>query len=430
MAVNIRTLRSRPPFAELRALAPTASTDDPELRDAVAGILREVAARGDAALLEYTRRFDLLEAASVADLRVPAEALEAAAASLEPALLDSLRGAADNVRRFHERQREHGFMELSADGTLLGQRVTPLRRVGIHVPGAGTAYPSAVLMSAIPAAVAGVEEIVVVTPAPAGAVAPVVLAAAHVAGVTEVIRAGGAPAVAALAFGTESVGRVDKIVGPGDRWVAEAKRQVFGRVDVDLGAGPSAILVIADELADARHVAADLVGRAEHGPDAVAWLVTTCAAHLAEVPREIERLLEGSPRREVARAALEANGAIVQVPDLAAAAALADLRAPDHLELLVMEPLVLAGRIRNAGTIFLGSWSPEPVGAYFAGPGHVLPTGGAARFASPLGTHDFLKRTSLVGYSPERLRRDAEHVVRLAEAEGLHGRAEAVRVRL
>ncbi len=428
--MNIRTFYSRPPFAELRGLASAASTDDPELREAVAGILRDVAERGDAALLEHTRRLDRLDAASVDELRVPREELERAAASLDPALLASLRRAADNVRRFHERQREHGFVDLLPDGSLLGQRVTALRRVGIYVPGGRAAYPSTVLMNAIPAVVAGVEEIVMVSPAPDGEVAPVVLAAAHVAGVTEVIRAGGAQAVGALAFGTASVGRVDKIVGPGNKWVAEAKRQVFGRVDIDMVAGPSEILVIADELADARHVAADLIGQAEHDPDAIAWLVTTCAAHLTEVPREIERLLEANPRREVARAALEANGAIVQVPDLAAAAELADLRAPEHLELLVMEPLVLAGRIRNAGAIFLGSWSPEPVGDYFAGPNHVLPTGGTARFASPLGVYDFLKRTSLIGYSAERLRRDAADVVRLAESEGLHGHAEAVRVRL
>jgi histidinol dehydrogenase len=428
--VKIRTLSSRPPFDELRGLAAAASTDDPELRDAVAAILRDVAERGDAALLEYTRRFDRVEAGSVAELRVGAEALERAAASVDPALLESLRRAADNVRRFHERQREHGFADLLPDGTLLGQRVAPLRRVGIYVPGGRAAYPSTVLMNAIPAQVAGVEEIVMVSPSPDGEVAPVVLAAAYVAGVTEVVRVGGAQAVGALAFGTETVGRVDKIVGPGNKWVAEAKRQVFGRVDIDMVAGPSEILVIADELADARHIAADLIGQAEHDPDAISWLVTTCAAHLDEVPREIERLLEANPRRDTARAALEANGAIVQVPDLGAAAELADLRAPEHLELLVTEPLTLAGRIRNAGAIFLGSWSPEPMGDYFAGPNHVLPTGGTARFASPLGVYDFVKRTSLIGYSAERLRRDAEDVIRLAESEGLHGHAEAVRVRL
>jgi histidinol dehydrogenase len=223
---------------------------------------------------------------------------------------------------------------------------------------------------------------------------------------------------------------VDKIVGPGNKWVAEAKRQVFGLVDIDMIAGPSEILVIADETALPSHVAADLIGQAEHDPDAISWLVTTSEALAAAVPAEVERLLERNPRREVARAALQSNGAIVIVPDLAAAAAAADLRAPEHLELLVADPLALVGRIRNAGAIFLGPWSPEPIGDYFAGPNHVLPTGGTARFASPLGVYDFVKRTSLIGYSADRLRAHAADVVRLAESEGLHGHAEAVRVRM
>ncbi|HEX2202099.1 MAG TPA: histidinol dehydrogenase [Longimicrobium sp.] len=427
---NIRTLRAAPPFAELRALASAASTDDPALREAVAGIVREVAARGDAALVEYTARFDGFDAGSAAGLRIGAEELERAAASIDPALLGSLKRAAENVRRFHERQREHGFVDWLPDGSLLGQRVTPLRRVGIYVPGGRAAYPSSVLMNAIPAAVAGVDEIAMVSPTPGGETSAVVLAAAHVAGVTEVLRIGGAQAVAALAHGTESIGRVDKIVGPGNKWVAEAKRQVFGLVDIDMIAGPSEILVIADETADPVHVAADLIGQAEHDPDAIAWLVTTSEALAARVPAEVDRLLERNPRHDVAREALETSGAIVIVPDLAAAAAAADLRAPEHLELLVAEPLALAGRIRNAGAIFLGPWSPEPMGDYFAGPNHVLPTGGTARFASPLGVYDFVKRTSLIGYSPERLRAHADDVIRLAESEGLHGHAEAVRVRL
>lgn len=427
---DIRTLTVRAPYAELRGLASAAATDDPGLRDSVAAILREVAGRGDAALLEYTRRFDALDAPDVAGLRVDRDEMERAAASLDPELLATLRRAARNIRDFHERQREHGFVDLHPDGTLLGQRVLPLRRVGIYVPGGRAAYPSSVLMNAIPASVAGVDEIVMVSPAPGGEMLPVVLAAAHVAGVTEVLRVGGAQAVGALAFGTESVARVDKIVGPGNKWVAEAKRQVFGRVDIDMVAGPSEILVIADGDADPRHVAADLIGQAEHDPDAIAWLVTPSAALAAAVPAALEALLARNPRRDVARAALEANGAIVVVPDLDAAAAAADLRAPEHLELLVAEPLALAGKIRNAGAIFLGSWSPEPVGDYFAGPNHVLPTGGTARFASPLGVYDFVKRTSLIGYSRQRLLAHADDVVRLAESEGLHGHAEAVRVRL
>jgi histidinol dehydrogenase len=425
----IRTLHVQPPFDELRALAAAASTDDPELRDAVSAIVRDVAARGDEAVLEYTRRFDRLDAADASALRVGREEMEEAARAIDPELLASLRRAASNIRDFHERQREYGFLDLHPDGTVLGQRVAPLRRVGIYVPGGRAAYPSSVLMNAIPAHVAGVDEIAMVSPAPGGEMLPVVLAAAHVAGVHEVLRIGGAQAVAALAYGTQSIGRVDKIVGPGNKWVAEAKRQVFGQVDIDMVAGPSEILVIADEHADPVHVAADLIGQAEHDPDAIAWLVTPSAELAARVPAELERLLERNPRRDVAREALETNGAIIVVPDLATAAAVADLRAPEHLELLVAEPLALAGRIRNAGAIFLGAFSPEPMGDYFAGPNHVLPTGGTARFASPLGVYDFVKRTSLIGYSPERLRAHAADVVRLAEAEGLHGHAEAVRVR-
>jgi histidinol dehydrogenase len=427
--LKIRTLRVAPPFAELRQMAAAASTDDPGLREAVAGILRDVRARGDQALLEYTARFDGFQAPDAPGLRIGVDRLEEAARSIDPDLLGSLRAAAENIRRFHEKQREHGFLDIEADGSILGQRVAPLRRVGIYVPGGRAAYPSSVLMNAIPAAVAGVDEIAMASPTPGGEITPVVLAAAHVAGVTEVLRIGGAQAVGALAFGTDSIGRVDKIVGPGNKWVAEAKRQVFGVVDIDMVAGPSEILVIADETADAVHVAADLIGQAEHDPDAIAWLVTTSSQLAERVPAQLERLLERNPRREVARAALEANGAIVIVDTLDAAAAVADLRAPEHLELLVAEPMVLAGRIRNAGAIFLGAHSPEPMGDYFAGPNHVLPTGGSARFASPLGVYDFVKRTSLIGLSAARLRRDAPHVIRLAESEGLFGHAEAVRVR-
>lgn len=426
----IRTLHVQPPFDELRALAAAASTDDPALREAVAAIVHEVATRGDDALLEYTRRFDRLDVTDAAGLRVGPDELARAASAIDPGLLHSLRRAADNVRSFHEKQSEHGFLDLHPDGSVLGQRVAPLRRVGIYVPGGRAAYPSSVLMNAIPAKVAGVDEIAMVSPAPGGEMLPVVLAAAHVAGVTEVLRIGGAQAVAALAYGTQTIGRVDKIVGPGNKWQAEAKRQVFGRVDIDMIAGPSEIMVIADETADPVHVAADLIGQAEHDPDAIAWLVTTSAALAERVPAELDRLLERNPRRDVAREALETNGALIVVPDLAAAAAVADLRAPEHLELLVAEPMALAGRIRNAGAIFLGAYSPEPMGDYFAGPNHVLPTGGTARFASPLGVYDFVKRTSLIGYSRERLLSHAEDVIRLAEAEGLYGHAEAVRVRM
>jgi histidinol dehydrogenase len=406
-----------------------ASTGDPRLREDVAAILAAVAERGDDALLEYTARFDRLPAASVAELRLGEAELAAAAAEVDGELLRTLRRAAAQIRRFHERQTERGFLDLLPDGSVLGQRVTPLRRVGVYVPGGRAAYPSSVLMNVIPATVAGVDEIVMVSPAPDGVMDPLVLAAAREAGVGEVLKIGGAQAVAALAYGTASIPRVDKIVGPGNRWVAEAKRQVFGWVDIDMVAGPSEILVIADASAEPRHVAADLIGQAEHDPDAIAWLVTDSPALAGAIPGELEALLARNPRAEIAREALERNGLLLVVPDLEAAAEAADLRAPEHLELLVREPLALAGRIRNAGAIFLGTHSPEPLGDYYAGPNHVLPTGGTARWASPLGVYDFLKRTSLIGYSPARFAAHAEDVVRLAEAEGLHGHAEAIRVR-
>ncbi len=285
-------------------------------------------------------------------------------------------------------------------------------------------------MNAVPARVAGVGRVVMVTPAPGGRVEPAVLAAAHIAGVDDVFRIGGAQAVAALAYGTATIPRVDKIVGPGNRWVAEAKRQVFGRVDIDMVAGPSEIVVLADSSADPLHVAADLIGQAEHDPDAIAWLVTDSAALADAVPAHLERLLAKNPREEIARQALGTNGLILLVPDMEAAVEAVNLRAPEHLELLVRDPMARVSAIRNAGAIFIGEHSPESMGDYFAGPNHVLPTGGTARWASPLGVYDFVKRTSLIGYSRARFRDDAEHVIRFAEAEGLYGHAEAVRVRL
>jgi len=427
--IRIRTVRTAPPFAEVADQARAASTDDPELRSAVADILRRVLEEGDAGLVDLATRFDGFSG-DADGLRIPAERLSAALDAIDADLRAALEKAATNIRGFHERQLERGFLDMHPDGTVLGQRVTPLRRVGVYVPGGRAAYPSTVLMNVIPARVAGVGEIAMVTPTPEGDAPDVVLAAAAIAGVDEIYRVGGAHAVGALAFGTKTIARVDKIVGPGNRWVAEAKRQVYGQVDIDMVAGPSEILVIADHTADARRVAADLIGQAEHDPDAISWLVTTSAALADRVPEAVEALLAENPRREIARDALEANGLIAIVDDLEAAASLADLRAPEHLELLVERPMELAGAIRNVGAIFLGDSSPEPVGDYFAGPNHVLPTGGTARWASPLGTYDFLKRTSLIAYSAARLAADGPDIVRLAEAEGLHGHAEAVRVRL
>jgi len=425
----IRTIRATAPWDEVRTILRGQTAEDPETREIVTAIIRDVVARGDAAVLEYTRRFDRIAAGAMSKLRVGPEGMEQAASELDPHLLAALRGAAANIRAFHERQIDRGFLDLHPDGSVLGQRVTPLQRVGVYVPGGLAAYPSSVLMNVIPARVAGVEIVVMTCPAPDGKVEPAVLAAGWIAGVDEIWLVGGAQAVAALAHGTESIGAVDKIVGPGNRWVAEAKRQVFGRVDIDMVAGPSEILVVADSSAEPVQVAADLIGQAEHDPDAIAWLVTDHEPLARAVPGEVTRLLERNPRSEIASAALEANGLIVIVDDLGGAAEVANLRAPEHLELLVREPLQLAGAIRNAGAIFLGAHTPESVGDYYAGPNHVLPTGGTARWASPLGTYEFVKRTSLLGYSYERLARHADDVIRLAEAEGLAGHAEAVRVR-
>lgn len=428
--MKIRTIRSEAPFDDVRGLLRAEATEDPGFREDVAAIIRQVVERGDEAVLDYTARYDDLQASSVAELRVSEEEIERAVHAIDRELLESLRRAADNIRAFHEKQLERGFLDLLPDGSILGQRVLPLATVGVYAPGGQAAYPSSVLMNVVPARVAGVSRVVMVSPTPGGRVEPAVLAAASVAGVDDFFRVGGAQAVAALAYGTETIPSVDKIVGPGSRWVAEAKRQVFGRVDIDMVAGPSEILVVADGTADPLHVAADLIGQAEHDADAIAWLVTDTPELAEAVPAAIEELLGRNPRREIASESLASNGLIVIVEDLDAAAAVADLRAPEHLELLVAEPLELAGRIRNAGAIFLGGYTPEPLGDYFAGPNHVLPTGGTARWASPLGVYDFLKRTSLIGYSRERLERDGPEVIRLAEAEHLPGHAEAIRVRL
>jgi len=425
----MRFMRAAPPFREIDAMMSAEAGVDPELERSVRDIISAVTIRGDEALLEYTRTFDNRKVGGMSDLAISSDELRSAKNSIDPQLLATIGRAAEQIRVFHERQVERGFLDLQEDGTILGQRVLPLATVGIYVPGGRAAYPSSVLMNAIPAQVAGVDRIVMVTPAPSGVVDPSVLAAAHLAGIDEVFTIGGAQAVAALASGTATIPRVDKIVGPGNRWVAEAKRQVFGRVDIDMVAGPSEILVLADDSADPLHVAADLIGQAEHDPDAISWLVTDSESLVEAVPAALESLLSRNPRSEIARTALRENGLILLVPSMDAAIEAANLRAPEHLELLVRDPMAMVGKIRNAGAIFLGAFSPEPVGDYFAGPNHVLPTGGTARWASPLGVYDFVKRTSLIGYSRERFLRDADDVIRFAEAEGLHGHAEAIRVR-
>lgn len=410
--------------ARVAALDPVA---DATTRDAVARIVAAVRAEGDPALVRLTRELDGVSL-QPDELEVPRDAWEAARAHLDPAVSAALACAAERVRAFHERQREAGAVALLDDGSRVGTLVRPLARVGLYVPGGQAAYPSSVLMNAIPAAVAGVPEIIAVTPP--GGVTDAVLAACMLAGVTCLFRVGGAQAVAALAYGTATIPRVDKIVGPGNRWVAEAKRQLTGAVGIDLIAGPSEVLVIADGSADPALVAADLLAQAEHDRDAVPWLVTTAPELVDAVEAEIERQLVTLPRAAIARDALTAHGVAVVVPDLATAVQVANLKAPEHLELLVADPEPWIERIRHAGAIFIGKESPEPVGDYLAGPSHVLPTGGTARFASPLGVYDFVKRTSVIAYSAERLAADAPHVIALARAEGLEGHARAVERRL
>jgi histidinol dehydrogenase len=416
-----------PPYEALDAvLSARAGVADAGTRDAVAGILAAVRAEGDAALGRFQARFDGVSLAPD-EWEVPPASWQEALGRLDPAVREALELAADRVRRFHAGQVEASRLSLEDDGTLLGTRVLPLDAVGVYVPGGTAAYPSSVLMNVIPARVAGVERVVAVTPP--GGTTDAVLAACAIAGVTRLFRLGGAHACAALAFGTATIPRVDKIVGPGNRWVAEAKRQLVGVVGIDMVAGPTEVLIVADASADPSHVAADLIAQAEHDTDASAWLVTADEALVTAVERELGTRLARAPRAEIARASLERNGVAVLVPDLATAIAVANRKAPEHLELMVADADRWLEAVRHAGAVFVGAATPEPVGDYVAGPSHVLPTAGTARFASPLGVYDFVKRTSVVRYSAARLARDAAAIEALARAEGLHGHAEAVLAR-
>jgi histidinol dehydrogenase len=415
-----------PPFDLLDPLLPHGAGADPETREVVRRILDDVAERGDAAVREYGRRFDGVDLPP-ADWELDAGAWQAALDRIPPPLRSALTLSVDRVRTYHEHQREPGFRLTEPDGSLVGMKVSPLDRVGLYVPGGKASYPSSVVMNAVPALVAGVQEIVAVVP-PKG-LTDAVVAACALSGVTRIFRIGGAQAVAALAWGTATVPRVDKIVGPGSRWVAEAKRQVVGRVGIDMIAGPTEILVIADASARPERVAADLIAQAEHDEDAVSWCVTTAPALADALPAALEAALARAPRAAIARAALERNGLLVVVPSMREAIEVANRRAPEHLAIVAEGAERVAESIRHAGAIFLGDETPEPVGDYLAGPSHVLPTGGSARYASPLGVYDFVKRTSVIRYTRARLAADADAIVALAEAEGLSGHAEAVRVR-
>ena len=392
----------------------------------VAEIIRTVRADGDRALLAYTKKF---EGADLTALEVTPEETEAALRTVDPAFRGVLERAAANIRAFHEKQVRTGF-RMESEGKLLGQRVLPIERVGLCVPGGGTPLSSTVLMDAIPAKIAGCALLCMVTPPRAdGTVDPSLLAAARIAGVDRIFKLGGAQAVAALAWGTESVPRVDKIVGPGGAFVAEAKRQVFGRVAIDMVAGPSEVLVVSDGKSDPRFVAADLLSQAEHDKLAAAILVTDSPALAAAVQREIEAQLPLLAREEIARASIDKNGKIIVTDDLRTALDVANEIAPEHLELCVDDPERWLGAVRNAGSVFLGRSTPEALGDYYAGANHTLPTSGAARFSSPLSVDDFVKKTQFIGYSADALAAASADIARFAETEGLTGHARSVTIR-
>jgi histidinol dehydrogenase len=403
---------------------------DADIHRRVEEIVATVRDKGEAALLEFTERFDRV-VLTPGELAVTAGEMEAAEGAVGAATMRALRYAADRIERFHRESAPRSWRMTDALGSRLGQEVRPLDRVAVYVPGGRAAYPSTVLMTVIPARVAGVKEIVLVSPpSPDKSLNPAVLAAARVAGVTEAYRIGGAQAVAALAYGTETIRRVDKIVGPGNIYVALAKSRVFGDVGIDMIAGPSEVMVVADVSADPEWVAADLLAQAEHDPMARAVLLTPSRALIDAVAAAAERQLAALPRREIAEASLRAHGALVLTRSLEEAVEVANLLAPEHLELQVADPDALLAQVRNAGAVFLGRYTPEVVGDYVAGPNHVLPTGGTARFASALGTEDFVKRLSVIQYAPAGLRDAGPHVAELARVEGLdgHGAAAAIRI--
>jgi histidinol dehydrogenase len=412
-----------------RRLLETKRESAADVDAAVAAIIDDVAQRGDAALIDYTSRFDGVDL-SVSSLRVARREIAEGAAMAPPETVAALRLAAGRIESFHRRQLPQAIDYVDALGVRLANRWRPISAAGLYVPGGTAAYPSSVLMNAIPGKVAGVERLVMTVPAPGGVINPLVLAAAELVGIDEIYRVGGAQAIAALAFGTATIAPVDKIVGPGNAYVAAAKRRVFGRVGIDMIAGPSEILVVADRHNDPQWIAADLLSQAEHDSAAQAILVTDDASFAGEVEAAVERHLTRLPRAQIARASWQAHGAILLVTDWEEAVALIDRIAPEHLELALEEADALAERVNHAGTIFLGRHTPEAIGDYIAGPNHVLPTARSARFASGLGVLDFLKRTSLVRCEPASLAALAPAAIRLANAEGFEAHALSLSIRL
>ncbi|MDP2639866.1 MAG: histidinol dehydrogenase [Betaproteobacteria bacterium] len=430
--VEIGRLSSRDADFDARLARLTAfdTAQDQTVDRTVAEILAAVKSRGDAAVLEYTARFDGVTAGALAELELPRELLARARDALPSAQREALEQAASRVRCYHEKQLAQSWQYTEADGTVLGQKVTPIDRVGLYVPGGKAAYPSSVLMNALPAKVAGVAELVMVVPTPRGEKNQLVMAAAAIAGVDRVFTIGGAQAVGALAYGTDTIAQVDKIVGPGNAYVAAAKRRVFGVVGIDMVAGPSEILVICDGAVDPDWIAMDLFSQAEHDEVAQAILLCPDAAFIEAVAASMDRLLPRMSRREVIAASLKARGALIEVRSLEEACAIANRIAPEHLELAVAEPERLVDRIRHAGAIFMGGYSSEAIGDYCAGPNHVLPTSRSARFSSPLGVYDFQKRSSLIQVSRAGAQSLGRIAVTLAEGEGLSAHARSAEYRL
>ena len=403
------------------------SQQNKDVTAVVSDIIENVRTRGDEAVREYTIKFD---GKAPDSFEVPREELETVCDRCDPAFVETLRRAAANIRDFHARQKQQSWLTTKENGVILGQRVRGLARVGLYVPGGTAAYPSSVLMNAIPAKIAGVEELVMVTPPMKdGKPNPDIMAAAVIAGVDRVFLMGGAQAVAALAYGTESVPKVDKIVGPGNIFVATAKKLLYGNVDIDMIAGPSEILVLADDSADPRFLAADLMSQAEHDRLASAILVTTSAKLAAATTAELERQMQTLSRREIIEEALTNFGVIIVCDTMEKAIHMANELAPEHLEVCCSNPMEYVGKLHNAGSVFLGNYSPEPLGDYFAGPNHVLPTSGTARFFSPLSVDSFVKKSSFIYYTEEALRRDKDDIIRFANTEGLTAHANSIAVR-
>lgn len=413
-------------LTKIKVLRERANIIEETIQRSVREIVQNVRESKDEALSLYTKKFDRVE---VTNFRVSEEEIKKASMLVEHTFLEALQEAKRNIVSYHEKQNRQSMLDCVSDGVIRGQLIQPLENVGVYVPGGTASYPSSVLMNVLPAKIAGVKKIIMVTPPREGGIDPHILAAANLAGVDEIYMAGGAQAIAALAYGTESIPKVDKIVGPGNLYVALAKREVYGIVNIDMIAGPSEIVVIADETGNANYIAADLLSQAEHDERATAICITTNIELAKGVKREIERQLGTLPRSEIARESIKRNGAICVVPSLEKAFQLSNEIAPEHLELHIKEPMNALAYVKHAGSIFLGPYTPEPLGDYLAGPNHVLPTSGTARFFSPLSVDDFVKKSSFVSYTEEALKSVQHHIVELANKEGLHAHTRAIQIR-